>query len=258
MEPRGITEKIKSAAELIPRQDIEKYVFKLLLLTWAAIMVVLLILRAVLGPRDYVKRKIIEAAKTAQRFDVERTDIAGYESVFDKVKSPEPLEEYTVRISRDPFSKKKVKVEVKTEEIVRREHDFEIRSISKIPLPLVYRGYIELPDRIIGQVNWHHSTEFVNAGSVLNGYMVESVHKDRLLVTAGDGTRIEFRLNAPVLTDKLEAVLFDRVSKETFNVTENAKIGDYEVVDVSPNRVTMRINDKEMLLEKRKNDGDAI
>ena len=256
MEPRGITEKIKSAAELIPRQDIEKYVFKLLLLAWAVIMVVLFALRAVLGPRDYVKRKIIEAAETAQRFDVERTDIAAYESVFDRVKSPEPLEEYTLRIARDPFSKKTVKV--KTETAVRREHDFEIRSINKIPLPLVYRGYIELPDRIIGQVNWHQSTEFVNIGSVLNGYRVKSVHKDRLLVTSGDGTQIEFRLNTPVLTDRLEAVLFDRVSKKTFNVTEDAKIGDYEVVDVSPDRVTMRINDKEMLLEKIKNDGDAI
>ncbi len=249
MQAKNISEKIKSVAEFIPSQDIEKFVFKVLLLAWCAIIIVLIVLKAVLGPRDYVKRKIMEATKAVEGFPIEQADIAGYESSFGAVKYPEAVEEYTVKISRDPFSEHRI--EPKLEETVRADHEFAVMSVGNIPLPLVYKGFIELPDRIIGQVSWHKATRFVNPGSVLSDYTVESITKDRLTAAYSDGRKIEFKLNTPVLTDELQAVLYDDISKKTYSVKVSDRIGQYEVTDISRDHVIIQKDGKEIMLEKK-------
>lgn len=249
MEARNISDRIKGIVELIPRHDIEKFVFKTLLLTWGLIIIVLIVLKAVIGQRDYVKRRVMEAAKGAEKVPIEQADIIGYESAFDSVKYPEAVEDYSKKISRDPFSERRPDPE--PIEVIRADRDFVLMSIEKIPLPLIYRGYIELPDRIIGQVNWHKSTRFVNRGSVLNDYTIESISKDVMLATYRDGREIEFKLNTPVLTDRLQAVLYDNISKESYNVQVSTRIGEYEVVEISRDHVVIRMDGKETVLEKK-------
>jgi len=249
MEVRNISDRIKGVVELIPKHDIEKFVFKLLLFTWGLIIIILIVLKAIIGPRDYVKRKMMEAAKRTEKSPIEQADIIGYESVFSAVKYPETLEAYSINISRDPFSERRPEPE--TIDAVQTDHDFVVMSIEKIPLPLVYRGYIELPDRIIGQVNWHKSTRFVNPGSVLNDYTIKSISKDMISVTYIDGREIEFKLNTPVLTDHLQAVLYDNTSKETYSVQMSTQIGKYEVVEIFRDHVIISIDGKETRLEKK-------
>ncbi|MBL7071186.1 MAG: hypothetical protein ISS26_03315 [Candidatus Omnitrophica bacterium] len=248
MEPQNIALKIKGLAELIPRQDMEKFVFKMLLFAWG-IIIILIAMKVFLGPRDYIKRRILNAATVVKKGSMEQADIAKYESVFSLVKYPEAIDVYSQKVTRDPFSEQKHEAE--TKDVVTSERDFVILSIERIPLPMVYKGYIELPDKIIGQVNWHEATKFVNHGSVIYEYKIERILKDRLIASDKNGARIEFNLNKPVLTDKLEAVLYDNVSLETYSVRLSSQLEGYKIVEITPNSVVLKNEGIETMLEKK-------
>ena len=248
MKIQDLVDKIKGLIESIPRDNIEKLIFKILLVVWMAVIFVVIILRSVIGPRDYIQEKIIEGAAHVEFKPIKKSDVAMYESLFTLVKYPESIEQYARGIKRDPFSE--CSGEAAMQLMISTEHDFELKSIDRIPLPMVYRGYIELTDRIIGQVNWYDATRFVKIDSAINGYKIQDISRQRLKAIDEKGQSIKFELNKPVYSDKLQAFLYDNISKKTFSVRVSTVIGDYKITEITPDYVILLTEGGETKLEK--------
>ncbi len=247
MKISDLSNLIKRLIEIIPKRDIEKLIFKILLGIWLFVIVAVVILRVTFEAHNDIEKKIIETA-TSVKFPAEaKTDMKKYEALLNLAKYPEGIEKYTRGIKRDPFSEHKEIMITPTGAI---KYDFVLRSIDRMPLPMVYKGYIELPDRIIGQMNWRDATRFVEPGLTLNGYRISSVSKEKIEAMDEKGKKIEFEINKPVLGDELQAILYDNVSKETFNVGLSSEIADYKVVDIAPNYVILLSEEKEIKLER--------
>jgi hypothetical protein len=240
---------IKKLNEFLTKQDIEKIAFKALAGIWVLVILIVAVLRFAHGAREDIERKIIEAATDVKlRAVIKESEFVRYESLLSSVKYPEGSEEYTRAIKRDPFSEYTGEVTVKPG--ISAKHDFIIKSIERVQLPLVYKGYIELSDRIIGQINWRDSTRFVKVGSSLNSYSIRNITKDRIEAIDGKGQKVDFELNKPVFGDELEAMLYDNITNETFNVRLETEIDEYKVIDIAPDYVILLAKDIEIKLEK--------
>jgi len=237
---------LKRLVDHIPKRDIEKLVFKTLLGVWALVTVASAVLRVAIGGRDDIEKKMIEAARDVESLQKEKLDMGKYEALLTVAKYPEGLEEYLSEISRDPFSERKAII---AKPSARQDYDFALKSVDHIPLPMVYRGFIELPDRIIGQVNWRDETRFVELGTALNGYKIRDISKKKIDAINEKGQELEFKLNEVIYGNELQAVLYDRLSRETFDVRQSAEIGEYKVIDIGPNYVILNLKGKELKLE---------
>ena len=237
---------IKRLSDLIPKEDIEKFVFKTLLGIWLLILITAATLKATLAPRYDIEEKIIGAVTAVKPQTKREAGMGKYEAMLALAKSPEEIEKYLPAAGRDTFSEYKVIVAETSSG--KQEYDFVLTSINKVALPMVYKGYIELPDRIIGQVNWREATRFVEASSMLDGYKIRSVSKEKIDALNENGENIEFQLNKPVLGDELQAVLYDNLSKRSFNVQTSTEIGEYKVIDITPNYVILHFRGTEINL----------
>ena len=247
MEIKVFSSMLKKLLDFVPRRDIEKLIFKILLGAWLIIIVLASIFKAGIGVRDDIERKITEAARGVKPQLKDVIDVGKYEALLNLTKYPEGIDKYVQAIYRDPFSEyKEVTVKRKKGEI---KYDFVLKAVKQMPLPAVYKGFIELEDKIIGQINWHDATRFVETGSSLNGYKIQSVSREMVVALDGKGQRIEFKLNKPVLGDELEAVLYDNVSRKTFNVGISSEIDEYKVIDIAPNYVILLLKGKEIRLD---------
>lgn len=238
---------IKKLADFIHKRNIEKLIFKALVAIWLLVIIVVIILRMTDNARNNIEEKIKEAATHVSITAKAKTDIGKYEILLNLAKYPEGIEKYTREIKMDSFSEYK-KAAVKPAE--GQEYDFTLRSIDSVPLPMIYRGYIELPDKIIGQINWHEATRFVETGTTLNGYRICDISKEKIEAIDENGQKIEFELNKYVSGDELEAVLYDNLSEKAFNARLSSEIGDYKVVDIAPNHVILLSKGVEIRLEK--------
>lgn len=248
MKIQDLSDRIRKTIESVPRDNIEKFVFKILLGAWIVVILVVAVVQNVLGTRDYLQEKIIERAAGAGPKPVDKSDFSKYESLFTLVKYPEAIEQYTQGIKRDPFSEYS---EAAAQLVIPSEHDFELKSIERVPLPMVYRGYIELADRIIGQLNWYDATRFVKVGSTIEGYKIRDITKKKVEAADESGQSIEFELNKPVFSDKLQAILYDNISRKTFSVRISTVIDAYEVTGIASNYVILRREGVETRLEKK-------
>jgi len=244
-----ISDSIKKITDILPRSNVEKLILRTLIAIWIITLLAVIGLRAIKGASDNVEKKISETA-TKMRISpsVSRDEMKKYETILNQAEYPEPMGEYAQKVKRDPFSEY-------NEEIVQivtqaTEHNFSLKSVGNIPLPVIYKGYIELPDKLIGQVNWKETTRFVEDGTTLNGYKILKVAKDKIEASDEQGRKMEFLLNKPVLSDKLNAVLYDSISKKTFNVEVANVIDDYKVIDIQPDYVILLSKGSEIKLTK--------
>lgn len=240
---------IKKITDLLPKGNIEKIVLKTLIGIWAVTLLAVLVLRIVRGANDTIEKRISDMA-TKMRIapSVTYDDMKNYERILTRAEYPEPKDAYAKDAGRDPFSK--YNPVIASAAIPATAHDFVLNSIEKIPLPFMYRGYIELPDKLIGQMNWNNSTKFVEDGGALNGYKIQKVTKDRIEAVDEQGKKIDFILNKPVLSDKLSAVLYDNISQKQFNVETASVIDDYKVVDIQPDCVILNSKGSEIKLTR--------
>ena len=198
---------------------------------------------------DAIEKRISETAtKMPLTPNVDTDEIKKYEGLLHQAQYPEPMAGYSQKPKRDPFSKY-------VEEVIQvgvspTEHDFALKSIGNVPLPVVYRGFIELPDKIIGQINWKDSTRFVEKGALLNGYKILAVTKDKIETVDADGRKWNFLINKAVLSDKLNAVLYDNISKKSYTVEVASVIDDYKVIDIQPDCVILLSRGSEIKLTK--------
>ncbi len=245
-----ITDAIKKIADLLPKSNIEKMVLKTLIAIWVVTLLAVVGLKAVKSTRDSIEKKISETA-TSMRISpsVSLEEIKKYEGILKGAEYPESKDAYAKGVKRDPFAK--YNPEVAPVGVVSvTAHDFVLRSIGYVPLPIMYKGYIEMPDKLIGQINWKDTTKFVEDGGALNGYKIQRVAKDRIEAIDAEGRKINFLLNKPVLSDKLSALLYDNISKKTFNVEIAGVIDDYKVIDIQPDCVILLSKGSEIKLTK--------
>lgn len=225
-------------ADALPKKDIEKIVLKALIAFWIIVIVVTFGLRLAKDESDDIEKKISGAAiKMRISPSVNQGEMKKYEGLLNLSQYPEPMSEYNLKLRRDPFSKY-------TEEAVRSkeqsaEHDFTLKTVSSVPLPLIYRGFIELPNKLIGQINWQGSTRFVEKDSSLDGYKILAVSKEKIGAIDKQGRKWDFFLNKPVPSGKLNAVLYDKISKKTYTVEVAGVIDDYKVIDIQPGCVIL-------------------
>jgi hypothetical protein len=248
MKITGFIDLVKKIAGFIPIYNIEKFIFKILLGVWAFVILTVVILKAVLGTRDDIERRITEAATNVKFSTMKKSDIVRYESLLNLAKYPEGIEKYTRLIDRDPFSEYKKKHGVQIFDTA--QYDFVLESIEKVQLPMIYRGYIELTDMIIGQINWHDTTRFIKVGSTINGYKIQDISKEKIEVIDANGKLIVFELNKPVYGEELQAILYDNISKKTFSVRLATTIGTYKVIDITPEYVILLAKGVEIKLKK--------
>ncbi|MDP3790246.1 MAG: hypothetical protein Q8R48_07590 [Candidatus Omnitrophota bacterium] len=245
-----ITEAIKRIADLLPKSNIEKIVLKTLVAIWVVTLIAVVGLKAFKGTRDGIEKKISEMA-TNMRISpsVSPGEIKKYETILTQAEYPAPKDTYAKDAKRDPFSKYNPEI-APVDAVKVTAHDFVLRSIGNVPLPIMYKGYIEMPDKLIGQVNWKDATRFVEDGGALNGYKIQRVTKDRVEATDADGRKINFLLNKPILSDKLNAVLYDNISQKVYTVETATVIDDYKVIDIQPDYVILLSKGSEIKLTK--------
>ncbi len=241
---------VNKLASILPRADAEKLVLKALIAIWVVVLLAVVGLQVVKGTYEDPEKKILNAAtKTRRSSFVTWDEIKKYESILVKAEYPEPESEYAQKVRRDPFSEYNEKA-ANTPIIHAAERDFALQSVGNIPLPIKYQGYIELPDKVIGQIKWKESTRFVEPGASLNGYVIQRVTKSKIEVVDEQGKGMEFLLNKPVLSDKLYAVLYDRISRKNFSIEIASVIDGYKVIDIQPDYVILFSNGSEMKLTK--------
>jgi hypothetical protein len=244
----NITKGLKDIIELISKRNIEKGIFKILLGVWLFVILLTIILIAVLGPRYDIEKKVIKAATGENALVIGKAEIVKYESLLNSLKSPEGIEKYTREIKYDPFAEYKKDFTIQPSGVAK--YDFVLKYIDKIQLPLVYKGYIELPDKIIGQMDWQGKTRFVEIGATLSDYTIYSLSKEKMEAIDKKGKKIEFRLNKRVFGDELQAVLYDNISHKEVNVKVASEIGDYKVIDIAPDYVILLTKGVEVKLTK--------
>lgn len=244
-----ISDYIKRVTDILPKRDVEKLVLKVLIAMWIITFLAVLSLRTIKGASDSVEKKISEMATKIQISpSVSLGEMKKYEAMLNGAEYPEPAGEYVQEVKRDPFAK--YNEELAKVVTTTTEHDFALKSTGNVPLPVIYKGYIELPDKLIGQLNWKEATRFVEAGTLLNGYKILRVAKNKIDAIDEKGRKMEFLLNKPVLSDKLNAVLYDNISKKTFSVEAGSVIDDYKVVDIQPGCVILLSKGSEIKLTK--------
>lgn len=244
-----ISDSIKKVTELLPKKDIEKIALKILFIVWIIVAVAALGLRMIKPGSDAIEKKIQDAAtKMPLTSNVGTDEMKKYEKLLSQAQYPEPMNDYSQKPKRDPFSK--YVEEIIPAEASPTEHEFTLKSVGNVPLPVIYRGFIELPDKILGQINWKDSTRFVEKGSTLNGYKILRVTKERIEAVDADGRKWDFLMNKAVLSDKLNAVLYDNISKKNYTVEVASVIDDYKVIDIQPDYVILLSKGSEIKLTK--------
>lgn len=243
-----ITNAIKKMVDLLPKSNIEKIVLKALITIWIVTLLAVVGLKAVTGTRGGIEKKISDTA-TNMRISpsVSPEEMKKYEWILKGAEYPESKDAYVKDAKRDPFSKYTPETAAA---VPAAAHDFVLDSIGNVPLPIMYKGYIEMPDKLIGQICCRNATRFVEDGGALNGYKIQRVAKDRIEAIDAEGGRVDFMLNKPVLSDKLNAVLYDNISQKVYTVETDSLIDDYKVVDIQPDCVILLLKDSKIKLTK--------
>lgn len=251
MKIQGFTDTIKGLKgliELIPKRNIEKWIFKVLLGVWLFILIIVILLMAILGAGYNIEKKITKTSTDEKLSILSEVEIKEYESSINLAKSPEGIEKYIQEVKYDPFAEYKKGFTMQPSSTA--EYDFVLKYVDRIPLPLVYKGYIELPEKIIGQMDWQGKTRFVEVGATLSDYKVYSLSKEKMEAIDKKGKKIEFRLNKRVFGDELQAVLYDNISHKDLNVKVASEIGDYKVIDIAPDYVILLTKGVEVKITK--------
>ncbi len=236
-------------ADILPKKGAEKMILKALMLLWVIVLVVTFGLRLTKDKSDDIEKKMSAAAvKIPIPFYQGRDEMENYEKLLDFSQHPEPMSEYSLKFQRDPFSKYVERADRAGSQAASR--DFTLKAVGNVPLPVVYKGFIELSDKLIGQVSWKDSTRFVEEGGSLNSYKILAVSKEKISAIDECGKEWDFFMNKPVMGDKLNAVLYDSVLKKTYTVEVASVIDDYKVIDIQSDCVILLLKGSEIKLTK--------
>ncbi len=243
----AITDKFKKLSELFLIKDLEKRIFRGLLTLWGIVFLGTFVMSFFMqGAAHRLEEQMDNMASSAKQAFMPRAELQLYEDILTRAKYPKGIADYRVLTGRNPFAKVQRAEAVVTDTTSR--HDFVLRTIDRIPLPIMYQGFIELPDKVIGQVAWKGTTKFVESGEALNGYTILSVQRDYLDIKLEDGTEHRLNYKTPIPGKELRAVLYDNIGDKTYTAVKTWGLDGYSVVDIQEDRVILLFKGEELEL----------
>jgi len=253
MDMHSLSEKVlgllKKVLDRIPRKNLEIFAMKGMAALWAATVLGVIFMAVASGFKGDLETRIIRhATKAGYKFiDEERVEF--YKSFATALQNPEFKSTYTQGITRDPFlAYEKGHFQAAATSNI---HDFDLREVKRMMLPMVYKGYIELPTYVVGQINWENDTIFVKDGSMLYEMEIKHVQKSRITALDKKGREVIMELEKPVFSNELEAVLYDSISGQFYTIHQDAMIDQYKVVDITHDYVILISEGKEIKLERQ-------
>ena len=160
------------------------------------------------------------------------------------LKSPHSISIYQPLFDKNMFIKPEPPPEVFTPE------KLTLISVSAVPLPFMYNGFIERSDgTIIGQINWSGKTYFVKRGQKLKDYKVTEINSKIVKIENKDG-QITLDYKKPAKSKELVAKLHDSMKNKDIEVKKGDPIGEYKVLDIKTDSVVLYGQNKEWVITK--------
>jgi len=116
---------------------------------------------------------------------------------------------------------------------------FELRSIKRLPLDIIYNGFIEYTGGVVGQINIGGTTYFVRKGEKIQDYEIIDLTGSYAVVKDSKGKEIKLPLRVRLFSDKYEATIFLNNEDKTIKVRKGDVIKNFRVLDISPNYVVL-------------------
>ena len=220
--------------------NIEKIVF-------AILIVISLIVIIFYQGGIYMKGQTIKNQMAKLKFNSPPKDIEGvegYENLLVQLKQADNFSNYESNMSRNGF--------LKFIEPLPKIPPFELKAVLKMYLNVEYRGFIESLSGTVGQLKVSGRSHFVKEGDEVDGYTVERVRNDYMLIKSTDGVEYRLPLGKKILSDNYEAALYVTKTHKTVKVKLGDMLNDFKVLDISPNSVVLfnqNVN-KKLIVEK--------
>jgi hypothetical protein len=160
------------------------------------------------------------------------------------LKSPYPISRYQPLVVKNMFIKPPAPVKVFTPE------DLTLISVSAVPLPFMYNGFIARSDgTIIGQVNWSGKTYFVKKGDKFKEYKVIDINSKIIKIENKDGQlTLEYKKTAK--SRELIIKLHDSMNNKDIELKKGDSVGEYKVLDIKLDSVVLYGQNKEWVITK--------
>ena len=160
------------------------------------------------------------------------------------LKSPYAISRYQPLLDVNMFIKPEPLPEVFTPE------KLALISVSAVPLPFMYNGFIERSDgTTIGQINWSGKTYFVKKGDKFKDYKVIEINSKILKIENKDG-QIILEYKKAAKGKELVAKLHDSMNNKDIEVKRDDTVGEYKVLDIKTDSVVIYGQNKEWVITK--------
>ncbi|MDD4878870.1 MAG: hypothetical protein PHR22_00245 [Candidatus Omnitrophica bacterium] len=167
-----------------------------------------------------------------------------FSNVEELLKSPYTVERYQPLIDKNIFIKPEPPPDVFTPD------KLVLISVSAVPLPFMFNGFIEKSDgSIIGQINWSGKTYFVKKGQKLKDYKITDINSKILKMENKDG-QIILDYKKPAKSKEFVAKLHDSMNNKDIEVKKDDPVGAYKVLDIKPDSVVIYGQNKEWVITK--------
>ena len=164
------------------------------------------------------------------------------------LKSPFAFSRYQPLIDKNIFVRPEIQPEIFTPEKLR------VISVSAVPLPFMYDGFIEKPDGTrVGQINWSGKTYFIEKGDKFKDYKVLEINSKIIKIENKDGQLI-LEYKKPAKSKELVAKLRNLMGDKEFEVKKNDKVGEYKILDIKADSVVLYGQNKEWIIKKGRED----
>ncbi|MDP8261354.1 MAG: hypothetical protein P9M01_03290 [Candidatus Kappaea frigidicola] len=207
--------------------NIEKIIFGVLI-------VISLVVIVIYQGGIYIKDKTIKNQMAKLKFNSppkEIEGVEGYENLLVQLKQADNFSNYESNMSRNGF--------LKFIEPPPKIPPFELKAVRKIYLDVEYRGFIQSSSGTVGQLKVSGRSHFVKKGDEVDGYAVERVCNEYILIKDTDGVEYRLPLGEKILSDNYEAALYVTKTHKTVKVKLGDMLNDFKVLDISPNSVVL-------------------
>jgi hypothetical protein len=167
-----------------------------------------------------------------------------YEDLVIQLKQTENFSQYEPYLTRSGF--------LKFVEPPPKIPPYELRGVRKIYLDIEYKGFIESLSDVVGQLKVKTRSYFVKEGDQVEGYTIERVRSDYMLLKDKNGVEYKLPLRERVLGNDYEAALYVTKTHKIIKVEIGDMVDNFKVLDISPDNVVLfnQNNNQKLIVEK--------